>query len=69
MIGNQVAVKVFRGATVEKALEEVKIMCTLQHPRIIKLFACFLEEHQMGIVMEFAPLGELSAWIKGANWK
>ncbi|KAI8352087.1 kinase-like domain-containing protein, partial [Blakeslea trispora] len=66
--GREVAVKLIkkeRGASnrISKIEREISILKTLDHPYIVKLYNVIETEKQIGIILEYAPGGELFEYI------
>ena len=69
---NTVAVKVFHLALKEmtkgqvaSVAREIKLMASLQHPNIVRMFGVILtSEEQLGIVTEYVELGSLTEVLK-----
>jgi len=66
---NQVAVKIIRkdklqdNARMQKVFREVNILQGLEHPNIVRLHEMVETERTIGIVLEYAPCGELFNYI------
>ena len=43
----------------QKALNEVRLLASIEHPNIVQYKECFLEGDMLGIIMEKAESGDL----------
>jgi len=51
------------------ALNEVKILKSLENPYVVKYYDSFIERDQLNIIMEYCEGGDLSQYIKGHTGK
>ncbi|KAK9810092.1 hypothetical protein WJX72_004681 [[Myrmecia] bisecta] len=49
------------------AVNEIRLLASVKHPNVIKYHEAFLDGNQLCIVMEYAPNGDLSRFIKKGN--
>ncbi|KAK9811593.1 hypothetical protein WJX72_006685 [[Myrmecia] bisecta] len=51
----------------EEAVNEIRLLASVQHPNVVGYHEAFVDGNKLCIVMEFAPLGDLSHVIKAAK--
>lgn len=53
-----------KGKMVDQILKEIKIQSYLNHSNILKLYGIFEDDSDLYMILEYAPHGELYAYMK-----